>query len=347
MLPAGLVVLPDGLTSSAGNCAANTDRTRVDCDFGTLPAGTGSLRTVVIRALIPAGTAAGSSLTNTATLTSPTADPSPDDRTASATTTVGTSADLSISKAPVNDPPEAGNQQGYVLSVNNAGPSIARGVVVTDPLPAGTSYVGATDQHRQLHLRGRNVVTCDVGDVAAGAVADRPDQRARWIRVSAAARWSTPPAWRRRRPPAAPPPTPTRHQQLLDGQPTGRIPVRHHPGQADHQRADRRRREGDLPVTVGNSGPSDARNMLLTDPVPVGTTLVSATASADGTCQPATVVTCTWPLVPPAPAGPSPLVIAVAARPRAVGSIITNTASTRSDSFDNNPATASATATGR
>ena len=39
-------------------------------------------------------------------------------------------------------------------------------------------------------------------------------------------------------------------------------------------------------MTMRNGGPSNARNMVLTDPVPVGTTLVSATASDDGTCQP-------------------------------------------------------------
>ena len=43
-----------------------------------------------------------------------------------------------------------------MLSVNNAGPSVARGVVVTDPLPAGLTFVSRPDQQRQLHLRQRN-----------------------------------------------------------------------------------------------------------------------------------------------------------------------------------------------
>ena len=102
-------------------------------------------------------------------------------------------------------------------------------------------------------------------------------------------------------------------------------------------------------ISAGNRGPSTARNLVLSDPVPAGTTLVSATASADGTCQPAATVTCSWPLVPPGPAGDpaaTRTVTIVVAVPSgaAVGSIVTNTASIRSDSFDNNPVTASSTA---
>ena len=56
-------------------------------------------------------------------------------------------------------------------------------------------------------------------------------------------------------------------------------------------------------------------------------------------------MTCLWSLVPVGASRTVTLVVAVPSR-HVVGSIITNTATTRSDSFDNNPATATATATG-
>ena len=343
VLPAGLLVLPDGVSSNAGSCAANPARTRVDCDFGTLPVLAGSSRTVVIRALIPADAADGTSLINTATLASPTPDPTPADRTASATTTVTTSADLSISKAPVNDPPEAGSSQGYVVSVTNAGPSVARGVLVTDPLPPGLTFLSAQTSSGTCTF-DTGTVTCTVGDVPPGQsptiqinVAPDPGLGGSTL-VNTAAVASAPAT-------GSPTPDPdadnntssigqpvaarsdiTLLKQITSGPIVAGAPVSYL-------------------LTMSNGGPSNARNMVLTDAVPAGTSLVSATASDDGTCQPGAVVTCGWPLVPVGTKRTVALVVAVP--PAAVvGSVITNTATVRSDSFDNNPATATATAAG-
>jgi len=339
VLPDGLLVLPDGVSSSAGSCAANPARTRVDCDFGTLPVA-GSLRTVVIRALIPAD---GTNLTNTATLASPTPDPTPDDRTASATSTVTTSADLSIAKAPVNDPPEAGSPQGYVLSVNNAGPSVARGVLVTDPLPAGLTFVSAQNSSGSCAFAS-GTVSCNVGDVPPGqsptiqinVVLDPGLGGSTLVNTAAVA--SAPATG-----------SPTSDPDTSDNTSSVSQPVAARSDVTLTKQITSGPIVAGAPVsylmTIRNGGPSNARNMALTDPIPAGTSLVSATASDDGTCQPGAVVTCGWPLVP---VGSSRTIMLVVAVPSSalVGSIVTNTATVRSDSFDNNPATATATATG-
>ncbi len=52
-------------------------------------------------------------------------------------------ADLSINKSVNDDNPANGDQVIYTLTVNNAGPSPATGVVVSDVLPAGLQFISA------------------------------------------------------------------------------------------------------------------------------------------------------------------------------------------------------------
>src|SRR5436190_2792521 len=82
-------------------------------------------------------------LSNTASVTSTTTDPTPGDHSATEATVVNTAADLSITKSDSPDPVTAGNNLSYTITVTNGGPSFARSVQVTDPVPAGTSFVSA------------------------------------------------------------------------------------------------------------------------------------------------------------------------------------------------------------
>jgi uncharacterized repeat protein (TIGR01451 family) len=69
-------------------------------------------------------------------------DPTEDDQDFA--TVAGDSADLSVTKT-VNTPrPNVGNQITYTVTVNNAGPSVATGVALTDRLPVGLEFVSAT-----------------------------------------------------------------------------------------------------------------------------------------------------------------------------------------------------------
>jgi uncharacterized repeat protein (TIGR01451 family) len=56
----------------------------------------------------------------------------------------GNSCDLSIGKTSSPNPVAPGQTLVYTLTVANAGPAAADGVTVTDPLPAGTTFVSCT-----------------------------------------------------------------------------------------------------------------------------------------------------------------------------------------------------------
>src|SRR6185437_16034073 len=88
---------------------------------------------------------AGTILPNSATVGAHTHDPNPANNTGSANATVTASANLAISKTLSSPQLIAGGQASYSLSVSNTGPSVAAGpITVTDPLPAGTTFVSAS-----------------------------------------------------------------------------------------------------------------------------------------------------------------------------------------------------------
>jgi peptide/nickel transport system permease protein len=62
----------------------------------------------------------------------------------------------------------AGEALTYTLSVSNEGPSHARNVVVSDTLPAGVSFVGASSSRGSGCAESGGVVTCVLGDLLEG-----------------------------------------------------------------------------------------------------------------------------------------------------------------------------------
>ncbi|MGI8664975.1 MAG: beta strand repeat-containing protein, partial [Jatrophihabitans sp.] len=102
---------------------------------------------------------------NQATASSPTPGANGSD---SATVTVTRTAQLGLTKVHTGDG-VVGQDLAFTLRVHNTGPSVADQVVLSDPLPAGLSYVSATGTGWTCAADPANVVSCTLADsIAAG-----------------------------------------------------------------------------------------------------------------------------------------------------------------------------------
>jgi len=82
------------------------------------------------------------------------------------------STDLSVVKTDSADPVAPSGNFSYTLAVTNNGPADALNVVVTDPLPAGVSYInGSVNAPGASCTETGGTVTCEMGNIAStGAV---------------------------------------------------------------------------------------------------------------------------------------------------------------------------------
>lgn len=160
-LPAGVSFV--SATPDQGTCIEASGS--VSCNVGAMSAGDSGQISIVVD--VPTDASEGT-LSNTATISSDIVDPEPSNDSATESTTVGASADLSVTKVGTPDPVSPGDNLIYTVSVSNAGPSTAVDVVVTDTLPAGVGFVSATPDAGICSEAG-GVVTCMVGDLAPGS----------------------------------------------------------------------------------------------------------------------------------------------------------------------------------
>jgi uncharacterized repeat protein (TIGR01451 family)/CSLREA domain-containing protein len=94
----------------------------------------------------------------------PTPEPTPTP-TPEPTPTPTPSADLSISKTDSEDPITEGNNLTYTITATNNGPDTASNVVVSDPLPAGVTFVSASAGCSE----SAGTVTCNQASLANSA----------------------------------------------------------------------------------------------------------------------------------------------------------------------------------
>ncbi len=136
----------------------------VTCTMGSMAAGS-AVFTLNVNAPATAAT-----VSNTALVSSSSTDPTPGNNSSTANTNVVSNADLSITKTPQPGPYGTSNPLTYTIGVTNAGPGAAASVVVTDILPAGTTFVSATPT--QGSCSGTTTITCTLGTIAnAGSAA--------------------------------------------------------------------------------------------------------------------------------------------------------------------------------
>ncbi|MBN1191251.1 MAG: DUF11 domain-containing protein [Dehalococcoidales bacterium] len=128
--------------------------------LGTLPSG--SSLEIMIRGAVGPATPKDTLITNTAGVSSATPDSDPENNSSTSQTTVDTSADLSVTKT-AEETVFAGDDLTYTLTVANNGPSHATAVMVTDTVPAGTTYHSST---ATTGFYSSGIWT--IGDLAAG-----------------------------------------------------------------------------------------------------------------------------------------------------------------------------------
>ncbi len=219
---------------------------------------------------------------------STTADPNPANNNGSlpaarVTTTVLEQADLAVTKSgPVTAP--AASTQSYALTVSNAGPSAATGVVVTDTLPASVTFVSATGGGT---VSGRVVTWPAIASLAAGASANytvtvtMPATAQTVINLAAAASPTADSDPTNNNGSAAASRVSTTVTASADLRTTKVGPATVNAGQSVS-----------YTVSVVNDGPTAAASVVLTDTLPAAATFVSATG---GGVRVGNVVT--WPAI--------------------------------------------------
>ncbi len=153
--PPNLTFVPAG-----GLCGAG-----FPCSLGTL-ASAASL-TITATFAIPPGYTAPSPIVNSASVSASTPDPNPANNSSSASTSVA--ADLEVVKSIVPAVGPAPDSIAFQIVVTNHGPSAATGVTLTDPLPAGLTFVSVTTT--QGSCTGGATVVCSIGTLASGTSA--------------------------------------------------------------------------------------------------------------------------------------------------------------------------------
>ncbi len=294
---------------------------------------------------IDSAVVSGTVLSNTAAATSVTGDPNAANNSATATTTVVASADLSITKLDTPDPVSAGSNVSYTITITNVGPSSAAAAALADTLPAGTSFVSLASPAgwscTTPAVGAGGTITCSNAAFAAGnAVFTLVAQ------VGAGVAGGTVLSN-----------TATVSSSTTDPNPGNESATATTTVAAA---ADLSVTKVDTPdpvapgsnltytITVANAGPSDAATLALSDTLPAGTTFVSVASPAGWSCTTPAVgaggtIACSVATMASGNAAFT-LVVQVGAGVTA-GTVLSNTATVTSTTTDPNPGNGSATAT--
>jgi uncharacterized repeat protein (TIGR01451 family) len=316
VLPAGLTFVSS--TASEGSYNSTT---------GVWTVGTvadGSAATLQITATV----ATPGTKTNTATVShEDQPDPNPNNKTSTVTVTPQ-EADLSLTKTVNNSTPNVGQNVTFTITVSNSGPNTATDVVATDVLPAGLTFV--TDTASQGTYNSSTGLWT-IGTLPSGATP---------VTLNLTADVATPGAKTN---------TATVTGDQYDpnlGNNTASATVT--PQEADLSLTKTVNnptpivgQNATFTITVSNSGPSTATDVVTTDVLPAGLTFVSDTAS-QGSYNATTGL---W-TIGTLPSGAAPVTLTLITNVATPGAK-TNTATVTGDQYDPNLGnnTASATVT--
>ncbi|MFJ8045769.1 hypothetical protein ACIRBX_35190 [Kitasatospora sp. NPDC096147] len=210
---------------------------------------------------------------------------------ASPTNSFSPQARLTVSKVLLTDPVVPGQDIRWRVTVTNNGPSVARSVVVTDQVPVGVSNPSmSADAEGTSCSIADDVVTCPAVELAVGSSDSwtlsgtlSPDATVTPTNVVTVT-GGPDPASPTRTAVASPTNSPSPQARLTVSKVLLTDPVV--PGQPVRWR-----------VTVTNEGPSRARDVVVSDQVPVGVSNPSMSADADGAGCPVVGGVATCPAV--------------------------------------------------
>lgn len=317
-VPAGVTVTddaPTGTTISTSDPACSVASNSVTCTTAVALAPGGAVDWDVT-VDVPNGYAENTLTNVAAILFSPVNDPDAANDTAEDVDDIVPVADLSITKTDSVDPVVPGEQLTYTIGVSNAGPADAEDVIVSDALPAGTTFVSATSGGTEAG----GTVTWNVGTLANGAstsfdVTVEVDPGVTSDLSNTAAVTSS-----------------TFDPDSSDDEAAEDTAVTPSADVSIMKSSASSTANADTDVTfaivVTNDGPSTAEDILVGDPVPDGTSFVSATAG--GLLFGDTVM---WALGDLAPGGSTTLHVTLHIDAGTRG-VLTNTAITSSSTAD-------------
>ncbi len=168
--PASAVQVVDALPPEFDFVSAVTSRDQsvalcnggIVCDLGMLAVDETVAITVV--ATVPAAVDAGT-YTNTAHVSSPAQELDRRNNTSSATVEIDAPATLIIAQSAAPSPATPGEELAYTIIVTNSGPALARGVTVSNTLPAGYNLDTVLSTRGSCTVNG-NLLSCTLGDLA-------------------------------------------------------------------------------------------------------------------------------------------------------------------------------------
>lgn len=162
-------MLPSGVSFTSGSGSQGTVTEAggiVTASLGTLASGASA--TVTLNVSV-ADSAVGT-VTNSASVSSVETDSNTANNSATEQTTITPVVDVLVTKIDSEDPVNAGGTLIYTMLVRNDGPSTATSVMLTDALPAGTSFQSALSSQGSVSESG-GIVTASLGTLASGGTA--------------------------------------------------------------------------------------------------------------------------------------------------------------------------------